>query len=144
MGAGDLNIYETSYEALQTADVLWEYRAPDGSIQGPFSSQQMAQWKKAGYFSGDSAVPIRRVQTLASSSKRQRIEDDFADDFSDDEHVQSSSNHAGDEKWLSSDDIDFGIAAEDDDLAQPGDGQDVESSSDEEEPKPVDSDDEDI
>lgn len=142
MGAGDLNVYETSYEALQTADVLWEYRAPDGNIQGPFSSQQMAQWKKAGYFTGDSAVPTRRVQT--TQNKRQRIEDDFADDFSDDEQAQPETVNASNERWLSSDDIDFGIAAEADDLAQPSDGQEVESSSDEEESKPIDSDEEDI
>ena len=30
----------------------WLYRDPQGSVQGPFATHEMAQWYSQGYFSG--------------------------------------------------------------------------------------------
>jgi len=39
----------------------WEYRTGD-EIYGPFSTQQIKQWREEGYFTGESAVEMRQVQ----------------------------------------------------------------------------------
>lgn len=57
---GFVSIYEASYESIVNSLSVWEYQALDGSIQGPFTSQQIADWMSQGYFTGDSAVMIRR------------------------------------------------------------------------------------
>lgn len=58
---GITGIYEMSYDAIEASTVQWEYRALDGTIQGPFTSKQIADWKAQGFFTGPSAVMMRRV-----------------------------------------------------------------------------------
>jgi len=58
---GITGIYDMSFAAIEASTVQWEYRALDGTIQGPFTSQQIAEWKTQGYFTGPSAVMMRRV-----------------------------------------------------------------------------------
>ena len=50
---GLTGVYEMTYEALEASAVRWEYRGPDGAIHGPYTSQEIAGWKAAGYFTGD-------------------------------------------------------------------------------------------
>ena len=60
---GISGIFEMTYDAIEVSTVRWEYKALDGSIQGPYTSEQISEWKKAGYFSGSSAVMMRKVGT---------------------------------------------------------------------------------
>ena len=50
---GLTGVYEMTYEALEASAVRWEYRGQDGAIHGPYTSQEIAGWKAAGYFTGD-------------------------------------------------------------------------------------------
>ena len=58
---GVSGVYDMQREAIETMVSLWEYRAADGSIQGPFTSAQIGDWRRQGYFVDDLAVPMRRV-----------------------------------------------------------------------------------
>jgi hypothetical protein len=112
MVSGDAVAYSATKEQLELTFVTWEYRALDGSIQGPFPSAAMAQWVQAGFFSGTSAVLMRKIYPSAApgervdkrsesdggpSSKRARIsrkevqdlENDFADSDDDDSDVST-------------------------------------------------------
>jgi hypothetical protein len=60
---GVSGIFEMTYDAIEVSTVRWEYKALDGSIQGPYTSEQISEWKKAGYFTGSSAVMMRKVGT---------------------------------------------------------------------------------
>jgi len=74
-----------------SSQVMWEYKAADGSLFGPYTSANMRDWRAQGYFTGESAVPIRKV-------KENKEDDMFAD----------ASNGDGDE-FVSSDTIDFSL-----------------------------------
>jgi hypothetical protein len=60
LSRGIHSIYDATYEAIENSLSLWEYQALDGSIQGPFTANQIAAWINQGYFKGSSAVPMRR------------------------------------------------------------------------------------
>ena len=45
-------IYNTTFAALKNSLSSWEYRAADGTVYGPYSSEEIANWKEMGYFKG--------------------------------------------------------------------------------------------
>jgi hypothetical protein len=47
---------------------MWEYKGMDGNLYGPYSFQQLAEWRKQGYLTGDQAVMMRRVVPASISS----------------------------------------------------------------------------
>jgi hypothetical protein len=69
-------IYDMTREAVESSTVLWEYRGHDGLIQGPFTSLQISDWKKQGFFSGPSAVWMRRVTQADVKRKSAEVQDD--------------------------------------------------------------------
>merc|ERR1711971_201259 len=53
-----------------SGQVLWEYKGnEDGTIHGPYTSQQMMEWTACGYFVGESAVDIRKVGSLETKKE---------------------------------------------------------------------------
>lgn len=69
-------------------------------VYGPFSSQEIASWKSQGFFTGSSAVLMRKVPPASKSSS-------IYDDEPSPSPAASASNEQGDD-WVSSDSIDFG------------------------------------
>lgn len=57
---GFVSVYDASHESIENSLSVWEYQALDGTMQGPFTSQQIAAWMAQGYFTGASAVMMRR------------------------------------------------------------------------------------
>lgn len=57
---GFVSVYDASHESIENSLSVWEYQAMDGTMQGPFTSQQIAAWMAQGYFTGASAVMMRR------------------------------------------------------------------------------------
>ena len=55
------DIFTQSYDTIQDAVIRWEYQAPNGSIQGPFTWNMMASWLSMGYFQGSTTVLTRQV-----------------------------------------------------------------------------------
>ncbi|KDO34071.1 hypothetical protein SPRG_01345 [Saprolegnia parasitica CBS 223.65] len=87
--------------------VYWEYRAPDGQIQGPYPTATILAWRAQGYFQGDSAVQMRQCPAtpagpapLAASAAQ-----DLMDDFDDDDEEEEAKT--SDDGWQSSDAILF-------------------------------------
>lgn len=74
MEAGEALSYSLTREELEHTFVQWEYRALDGSLQGPFPTATMRQWLEAGFFDGDRAVQLRKVYPTARNN-----DDDEAD-----------------------------------------------------------------
>ena len=64
LSRGLSGVYEMTYEAIENSAVRWEYRGLDGVVQGPFPPQTIAAWKAQGYFSGSSAVMMRKVGVI--------------------------------------------------------------------------------
>lgn len=75
---------------------LWEYKfeSGDGSIQGPFTSQQMAYWQAQGYFSGPYVALVRPAKKKTGS---------LLDDLEDDDDNNNNNNG----EFTKSDTIDF-------------------------------------
>lgn len=67
-------IYDMSREAVESSTVLWEYKGHDGVTQGPFTSLQISEWKKQGFFTGSTAVMMRKV--VQKDAKRKTEADD--------------------------------------------------------------------
>jgi len=61
LAKGEPLSYTVTKEQLENSVVKWEYMALDGSLQGPFSTEIMAQWHVAGCFSAANAVYMRKV-----------------------------------------------------------------------------------
>jgi GYF domain len=61
LSTGLSGVYDMTYEAIENSAVQWEYRGLDGVIHGPFAPQTIAGWKAQGYFTGSSAVMMRKV-----------------------------------------------------------------------------------
>lgn len=61
LSTGLSGVYEMTYEEIENSAVQWEYRGLDGVIHGPFAPQIVAAWKSQGYFTGSSAVMMRKV-----------------------------------------------------------------------------------
>jgi hypothetical protein len=105
--------------------VQWEYKGnQDGNIHGPFSTQNMIDWTKAGYFIGDQAVQIRpvvimdkqhgrheppQVKTTADDLLSDLMEEDFNEKNKqhddEDDGINQQACQKGD--WVSSNDVDF-------------------------------------
>ncbi|ORZ04166.1 hypothetical protein BCR41DRAFT_290221, partial [Lobosporangium transversale] len=49
-------ISEPPFESGPIELSKWLYRDPSGSIQGPFSSEEMHEWYKGGFFTPDLLV----------------------------------------------------------------------------------------
>ena len=117
---GELSAYDLSLEALELLVIQWEYTGLDGQIHGPFSSKEMAEWIRLGYFLGDKAVYMREhvapQQPLVSSSRE--IENDF-DESDEEDGIESKQRQRSPHnpslhsstysQWTLSDDIDFSV-----------------------------------
>lgn len=109
---GVSGIYGMSYEAIQASTILWEYKALDGNIYGPYTSQQISEWKSQGFLTGATSVPIRKVQ----AGRQAKIDSIYDDDEEDDSFSQGpnlkrakvDSTVTNYDEWKNSDDIDFG------------------------------------
>ena len=109
------------------AGQMWEYRDPQGAMQGPFTSVQMFQWRSQGFFAGEQAVDVRKyvkqeVEVVAAPVVGGNVDDLMGDlDDSDDEEEEKVKPTAevkpaagGDEaaaatKWEKSDAINFAL-----------------------------------
>jgi hypothetical protein len=74
ISSGLTGIYGMVYEAIEAVVSLWEYQSSDGAVHGPFSYSSIAQWKQQGYFTGASAVPMRRVLDMNKKNKHEVAE----------------------------------------------------------------------
>ena len=107
---GLFNVYGLSYTSLDASLCMWEYRlVADGKevTHGPFASEQIADWKKAGYFTGATAVEMRKVEDIKRNKPK------IVDMFGDEEETPDPTSQSETEVrsvaavWISSDDIDF-------------------------------------
>jgi len=104
--SGRAGVYEESREQLEEAQKpprlmvkpddarRWEYRAKDGKTYGPYATQQILDWRTAGYFDG--GVPMRPY-----------AEPKAADDLAGDLEDSDDDAPAPEARWLHSDDIDL-------------------------------------
>jgi hypothetical protein len=53
-------VHERQKEGLP----IFEYRGKDGKVHGPYRVEQMRDWIRAGYFSGENVVMMRRIGPL--------------------------------------------------------------------------------
>lgn len=74
MSKGVHGIYDMSYEAIEASTVMWEYQGLDQVIHGPFTSQQISEWKQQGFFTGPSSVLMRKVYVIPPDSKPNETE----------------------------------------------------------------------
>ncbi len=72
LSSGLTSIYNTTFAALKNSLYLWEYRAADGSVYGPYSSGDIAKWKENGYFIGPTAVQMKPVMGNEGGNPRKR------------------------------------------------------------------------
>jgi hypothetical protein len=86
LSLGELSVYDLPREALELLVMQWEYTGLDGQVHGPFSSREMAEWIRLGYFSGDKAVYMREhvAPQLPQVSSAREIENDFDESDEDD------------------------------------------------------------
>lgn len=47
----------------------WEYQGDDGVIHGTYTTNQIAEWKKEGYFTGKTAVMMRLVPSVVKPTR---------------------------------------------------------------------------
>lgn len=99
----------------------WEYRGQDGAVHGPFSTAQIVSWRSQGFFTGDSAVEMRKIGgstgAAGAAEKEKSLEDDLMADFDSDDEGDADKpkadggaekeKEAGGGGWASSDAIDF-------------------------------------
>ncbi|KAG2760054.1 hypothetical protein PC129_g4884 [Phytophthora cactorum] len=109
-------------------EVMWEYKATDGQIHGPFPTSSFVAWQQQGYFKGETAVDMRQVRSsdVAAAepnnelNKKQKQEEsekvsaeiEMLNDFEDSEGEDDNPAADGKEKanenpWKRSDTIDF-------------------------------------
>jgi CD2 antigen cytoplasmic tail-binding protein 2 len=106
---------ERTSSSATDGPVQWEYCAQDNHIYGPFSTNQMVQWMKQGYFLGESAVRTRKVRncmlqdsTASKDSKKSYTTEDLVADLEDsDEDVEERGKETQCNEWMMSDCIDF-------------------------------------
>lgn len=109
-------IYSMSYEAIYSSTVLWEYKAVDGNIYGPYTSQQISEWKSQGFLTGSTSVLIRKAHPakIVNTGSIYDDEDDEQDDIPEWKKAKmEQSDSCGvlvedDDNWKNSDEIDFG------------------------------------
>lgn len=88
IASGLTGVYGMSKEAIYASTILWEYKGGDGLIYGPYTSQQISEWKAQGYFTGSTAVMMRQVHrtlllpatTQVNPKKRSKITSIYDDD----------------------------------------------------------------
>jgi hypothetical protein len=131
LSLGELSVYDLPKEALELLVMQWEYTGLDGQVHGPFSSREMAEWIRLGYFSGDKAVYMREHVTQPQGSSKE-IENDFDESGDEEEEdgteskqqqpsnylaVAEPSSSGSYSQWTLSDEIDFSVL--EDSSAQP-------------------------
>lgn len=103
---GHSSIYQLSRKAIEASLYKWEYRTfgEDGKdhIHGPFTVKEISAWKSQGYFTGNSAVQMRRVVKMITSGKR-KVEFDINDEDMKAKRIKATEDLLGD---LDSDDDD--------------------------------------
>jgi hypothetical protein len=121
---GLTGVYNMTYEAIEASTVMWEYKGLDGNIYGPFTSQQISEWKTQGFLTGPTAVMLRKIKPVAKSSgvsiyddeddqpaKKAKVDEPKAPAI-DGAFLVSSltlfSNALLLGEWINSDDVDFG------------------------------------
>ena len=144
---GDVNIYDTTRNdiilllqtkpsnnkntsikeqppALASQSTKWEYKGnQDGQIHGPYTTEQMIGWTKAGYFVGAQAVQIRTIVNLNQSKQQPQersttttttqedLMADLMEDSDDNEEEETSKQQEQPEEergdWMSSDQVHF-------------------------------------
>ncbi|KAH8046167.1 hypothetical protein JL720_16458 [Aureococcus anophagefferens] len=77
--------------------------ATDGGVYGPYDTQTILDWRSGGFFTGDSAVPMREV-ARAPAPKPAAAADDLAADLGTRRRRAPPENP---NRWVHSDDIDF-------------------------------------
>eukprot|EP00553_Chaetoceros_curvisetus_P003021 CAMPEP_0204635016 /NCGR_PEP_ID=MMETSP0717-20131115/30595_1 /ASSEMBLY_ACC=CAM_ASM_000666 /TAXON_ID=230516 /ORGANISM="Chaetoceros curvisetus" /LENGTH=224 /DNA_ID=CAMNT_0051653627 /DNA_START=24 /DNA_END=701 /DNA_ORIENTATION=+ len=94
--------------------IQWEYRGnQDGSIHGPYTTKQMLDWIKVGYFVGDMAVDVRIIPATGQDMVNQETaknQEDVVNDLLGD--LEDSDDDGDDTEkppatWLRSDEVDF-------------------------------------
>eukprot|EP00644_Phytophthora_capsici_P000937 jgi/Phyca11/121289/e_gw1.43.132.1 len=95
---------EKSEENPPEEEVMWEYKATDGQIHGPFPTSSFVAWQQQascalfGYFKGETAVDMRPQEML----------NDFEDsDEEDNNPAADGKERASENPWKRSDTIDF-------------------------------------
>ncbi|KAI9999144.1 hypothetical protein PInf_003962 [Phytophthora infestans] len=113
-----------SEEKPPKQEVMWEYKATDGQIHGPFPTSSFVAWQQQGYFKGESAVDMRQVRSSDAavedpsneSNKKQKLTvsaeqemlNDFEDSDGDDDSPTACDKEKADENpWKRSDTIAF-------------------------------------
>ena len=114
-------VADNTHKPPEESTVMWEYKGnEDGTIHGPYTSQQMKDWTSCGYFVGESAVDIRRVgrsDTGKSDSKQKSKDEDtkadvddlMADLMDDDEEETKKESEDTSASWMRSDRVDFSL-----------------------------------
>ncbi|KAG1707376.1 hypothetical protein DVH05_026567 [Phytophthora capsici] len=118
---------EKSEENPPEEEVMWEYKATDGQIHGPFPTSSFVAWQQQGYFKGETAVDMRPVRSskdkavdpkLESNKKQKQnpdkvsAEQEMLNDFEDSDEEDNNPAADGKERasenpWKRSDTIDF-------------------------------------
>ena len=76
----------------------WEYMGnQDGKIHGPYTTEQMMGWMKAGYFVGQQKVKIRTIRKKELSTEEDLLNDLMDDD--DEEEDVGANTIKGDWQW---------------------------------------------
>jgi CD2 antigen cytoplasmic tail-binding protein 2 len=86
----------------------WEYRGnQDGALHGPYTTEQMIAWTKAGYFVGAQRVQIRTIseEPKQLSTQDELLNDLMNDDDKDDVAKEETEIVKGDWQW--SNEVDF-------------------------------------
>jgi hypothetical protein len=107
----------------------WEYRGnEDYAIHGPYKTEQMLEWIKAGYFIGPMAVDVRMINgvtvtvtavtdaaTASNNTSTEEVVDDLLGDLDSDDDNEDGVK-AGERgvdatvpEWQRSDEIDFSM-----------------------------------
>ena len=77
------------------------YRARDGKVYGPYTTQTVLDWQAQGFLTGDGGAPMREYVAPAEKSAKDELAGDLED--SDDEAPADHNPN----RWLHSDDIDL-------------------------------------
>mmetsp|Transcript_43296 Transcript_43296/g.55613 ORF Transcript_43296/g.55613 Transcript_43296/m.55613 type:complete len:477 (+) Transcript_43296:51-1481(+) len=98
-----------------TSQVQWEYQGADGQIHGPYETDVMQAWRLQGFFTGESAVMMRKCAVnnvvamegssdsattlMEESSPKNNVDDLMADfDSDDDETNETVKQNSGTKK----------------------------------------------
>ncbi len=105
-------VSESSHASTGKA-VFWEYKGNgDNKIHGPYSTKQMIDWIKAGFFVGQMAVDVRIISN-GNGITVEKVKEDTVDDLlgdledSDNEDDGKEAANETESKWLRSDSVTF-------------------------------------